>query len=388
VHDFFIGRYFHGNISNVGKKESREIAQMWQKFIIVVCSMFTSAALAQTETDTDTNYQQRFAELARVCLHQQYPNHILHHVTGPGEMAEPRALHPAFYGCFDWHSSVHGHWLLVRLLHLNAPGLDREAIISQLDRSFTQSNITGEVAYFSGEDRNGYERPYGRAWFLQLMAELREWDSEEARVWAQNLMPLEKLIVAQTMLWLPNLNYAIRSGTHNQTGFGFGLMLDYARSAGLTEFENLLVRKIRQFYLKDTQCPLSYEPSGEDFLSPCLMEADLVRRVLPANEFSTWLSQFLPQIPTTGRDDWLEVGVVLDASDGKLVHLDGVNLSRAWALENIAATLPEGDKRISALNGSSKVHAAAGLASVTGEHYAGGHWLASFATYLITQRGL
>jgi hypothetical protein len=220
------------------------------------------------------------------------------------------------------------------------------------------------------------------------MAELREWDSAEARDWVLTLMPLEKLIVAQIMQWLPNLNYAIRSGTHNQTGFGFGLMLDYARSSGLEEFESLLVSKIRQFYLQDTQCPLSYEPSGEDFLSPCLMEADLVRRVLSADEFSTWLSRFLPQIPTTGRDDWLEVGVVLDASDGKLVHLDGVNLSRAWALENIAATLPQGDKRISALNGSSRVHAAAGLASVTGADYAGGHWLASFATYLVTQRGL
>jgi hypothetical protein len=357
---------------------------MWQKFIIVVCSLFASVALAETET----NYQQRFAELARACIHQQYPNHILHHVTGPGEMAEPSALHPAFYGCFDWHSSVHGHWLLVRLLHLNAPGLDRDAIISQLDSSFTQNNMAGEIAYFRGEDRSGYERPYGRAWFLQLMVELREWDSEEARGWAQTLMPLEKLIVAQTMQWLPNLNYAIRSGTHNQTGFGFGLMLDYARSSGLEEFENLLVSKIKQFYLQDTQCPLSYEPSGEDFLSPCLMEADLVRRVLSADEFSTWLSLFLPQIPTNGRDDWLEVGVVLDASDGKLVHLDGVNLSRAWALENIAATLPKGDKRIFALKGSSKVHATAGLASVTGAHYAGGHWLASFATYLVTQRGL
>jgi hypothetical protein len=386
VHDFFIGRYFNRNIFNIGKKESREIAQMWQKITIVVCSLFASMALAQTEADT--NYQQRFAELAQACIHQQYPNHILHHVTGPGEMAEPRALHPAFYGCFDWHSSVHGHWLLVRLLHLNAPGLDRGAIISQLDRSFSQSNIAGEVAYFSGEDRNGYERPYGRAWFLQLMAELREWDSEEARVWAANLMPLEKIIVAQTMQWLPNLNYAIRSGTHNQTGFGFGLMLDYARSSGLEQFENLLVSKIKHFYLKDTQCPLSYEPSGEDFLSPCLMEADLVRRVLPATEFAIWLSDFLPQIPTTGRSDWLDVGVVLDASDGKLVHLDGVNLSRAWALENIAATLPTGDKRFSALNGSSRVHATAGLAAVTGAHYAGGHWLASFATYLVTQRGL
>jgi hypothetical protein len=353
--------------------------------ILVLSLLFAGAA--QAESQSDGTYQQRFAALAQECIHREFPNHLLHRVSGPGQMAEPRELHPAFYGCFDWHSSVHGHWLLIRLLHLNAPGLNRQAIIQQLERTFSEENIAGEVAYFTAEDRNGYERPYGLAWFLQLTAELREWDSPEAQRWLAVLLPLEKVIVAQAMKWLPNLNYAIRSGTHNQTGFSFGLMLDYARSTGDTEFETLLVSKVRQFYLNDVQCPLSYEPSGEDFLSPCLMEADLVRRVLSPQEFSSWLSRFLPQIPVAGGGDWLDVGIVLDASDGKLVHLDGVNLSRAWALKNIAASLPPADKRISALLASSKVHATAGLQSVTGEHYAGGHWLASFATYMITQRG-
>jgi len=303
-------------------------------------------------------------------------------------MAEPSALHPAFYGCFDWHSSVHGHWLLVRLLHLDEPGLDRDTLIAALDTSFTPANIDAEIAYFEAKDRGGFERPYGRAWFLQLTAELREWNSPEAQRWLQTLLPLEAVIVSQTMQWLPNLNYAIRSGTHNQTGFGFGLMLDYARRAGNAPLERLLIAKVQQFYLGDVQCPLSYEPSGEDFLSPCLMEADLVRRVLSPADFSNWLREFLPHIPLDGAGDWLAVGVVLDATDGKLVHLDGVNLSRAWALENVAASLPAGDKRIPALEASAEIHAKAGLASVTGEHYAGGHWLASFATYLLTERGM
>ncbi len=336
---------------------------------------------------TRDDYQQRFAGLALQCLHQEYPNHILHHVSGPGEMAEPSALHPAFYGCFDWHSSVHGHWLLVRLLHRNELNIDRAAVIAALDASFSAANIAGELVYFSAVDRVGFERPYGRAWFLQLTAELREWDSSEARRWLANLLPLEELIIDQTLAWLPNLNYAIRSGTHNQTGFGFGLMLDFARSAGAAPLEKLLVEKIEQFYLEDVDCPLSYEPSGEDFLSPCLMEADIVRRVLSDGDFSHWLTGFLPQIPTDGGGNWLAVGVVLDATDGKLVHLDGVNLSRAWALQNIAASLPAGDKRIPALQASAIIHAQAGLESVTGEHYAGGHWLASFATYLLTERG-
>jgi len=165
-------------------------------------------------------------------------------------------------------------------------------------------------------------------------------------------------------------------------------MLDYARRAGNAPLERLLIAKVQQFYLGDVQCPLSYEPSGEDFLSPCLMEADLVRRVLSPADFSNWLREFLPHIPLDGAGDWLAVGVVLDATDGKLVHLDGVNLSRAWALENVAASLPAGDKRIPALEASAEIHAKAGLASVTGEHYAGGHWLASFATYLLTERGM
>ncbi len=345
-------------------------------------------ALAEIpEPVSQSTFEQRFARLALDCIHRQYPNKISHQVTGPGGMGEPAELYPAFYGCFDWHSAVHGHWLLVRLLHLQAPGIDGSAVAAALEQSFTAENIAGEAAYFRDGDRKSFERPYGRAWLLQLAAELREWDDARARRWLAALQPLEQVIVEQTSAWLPVLNYPVRSGTHSQTAFAFGLMLDYARGAGLAGFEALLVERTRRFYGGDRDCPLHYEPSGEDFLSPCLMEADLMRRVLTPPLFADWLDRFLPGIPRDGGDGWLEPGVVLDATDGKLVHLDGLNLSRAWALENIAAGLPAGDPRSPALRAAAALHRESGLAAVTGEHYEGGHWLASFATYLLTGRG-
>lgn len=358
--------------------------------VLILVGLFALGACGVSDEPTvtePTSREQRFASLALQCLHQEYPNHILHHVSGPDQMGEPHQLHPAFYGCYDWHSSVHGHWLLVRLLRLEAPGLDRKKIVRSLGESFTDKNLRGEVDYFRGEGRLSYERPYGRAWFLQLVAELREWDDKRARRWLETLEPLEQLIVEQMMAFLPKLAYPVRTGIHGQTAFSFGLMLDYARTAQRKKFASLLESKTREFFLEDKFCPLDYEPSGADFLSPCLMEADLVRRILSPQEFARWLNTFLPGIPRDGRGDWLKVGVVLDPTDGHLVHLDGVNLSRAWALENIASSLPEDDARIGALQASARVHSEAGLASVTGEHYSGGHWLASFATYLITGRG-
>jgi hypothetical protein len=360
------------------------------KIFLVLLGLMAVGSCDMSEEPADarqTTREQRFVELALQCLHREYPNQISHQVSSAGQMAEPSELHPAFYGCFDWHSSVHGHWLLVRLLRLDSPGLDRKRIIAALEESFTDANIRGEVEYFEGEGRTAYERPYGRAWLLQLTAELREWDDDRSRHWLATLQPLEQLIVEQMMAYLPNLVYPVRSGTHGQTAFSFGLMLDYARTANRSDFAALLEEKTRAFYLQDKFCPLDYEPSGADFLSPCLMEADLVRRILRPDAFAKWLNTFLPGIPRNGRGDWLAVGVVLDPTDGHLAHLDGVNLSRAWALENVAAGLPPSDERIPALQAAARVHAEAGLASVTGEHYAGGHWLASFATYLVTGRG-
>lgn len=334
----------------------------------------------------------RFATFALSCAHQEYPNKISHVLDSASDVAAPSALYPAFYGCFDWHSAVHGHWLMVRILKTDPDSPMADAILATLDRSFTDENIAGELAYYSGKDRGSFERPYGIAWYLQLVAELHDNNDPKLQTYRQTLAPLEDAIVAEVMQWLPKLAYPIRLGTHNQTAFAFGLMLDYARTVDNAALEQALVDKTLEFHKNDVNCPLAYEPSGEDFLSPCLMEADLMRRVMPQADFTAWLSRFLPSIPTDGPTDgsadWLEPGVVRDASDGKLVHLDGVNLSRAWALEGVASALPENDPRIPALLAAAKVHKDTGIAAVSDEHYSGSHWLASFATYLETKRGL
>ena len=332
--------------------------------------------------------EDRFANLALSCVHQEYPNKISHVLQADGDVRPPRELYPAFYGCFDWHSSVHGHWLLTRILASDPETPMRPAIETALGRSFTDANIAGEVAYYTQEGRASFERPYGLAWFLQLIAELEESDDPLQAEWRETLRPLEAEIVAQIESWLPNLAYPIRLGTHAQTAFAFGLMIDYARTVGNDSLEGLLVEKVMGFHADDVNCPLAYEPSGEDFLSPCLMEADLMRRIMAPLDYAAWLSDFLPQIPEDGGADWLEIAVVLDPSDGKLVHLDGLNLSRAWALEGVAAGLPQDDPRRAALLASAERHAEAGVASVSDEHYSGSHWLGSFATYLTTGRGL
>ena len=331
--------------------------------------------------------EDRFARLALSCVHQEYPNKISHVLGSDEDARTPRQLTPAFYGCFDWHSSVHGHWLLVRLLKMDSETPFREAILSALSKSFVSERIAAEVSYYVDPNRKSFERPYGIAWFLQLVAELHESDEVALREWRQVLAPLEIEIVSRIKAWLPNLAYPIRLGTHNQSAFAFGLMLDYARTVADTELEQALVSKSLQFHKNDKNCPLAYEPSGEDFLSPCLMEADLMRRVFSARDFAVWLSEFLPTVPVDGSGDWLDPGVVMDAADGKLVHLDGVNLSRAWALEGIAAGLPATDPRRAALLASAALHRETGIAAVSDEHYSGSHWLGSFATYLVTKRG-
>jgi hypothetical protein len=334
----------------------------------------------------------KFARLALDCVHREYPNKIGHVLNTAEDARTPSSLHPVFYGCFDWHSSVHGHWLLVRLLRTvsadQMPTGLREEIIMALNQSFTAQGTAVEVAYFEAENRKSYERPYGVAWFLQLTAELRQWQDPQAGTWLEILRPLEVVIVAQIKSWLPKLAYAIRLGTHNQSMFAFGLILDWAKASGDREMADMVTERSHAFHLEDRNCPLNYEPSGEDFLSPCLMEADLMRRILPQDEFAKWLNGFLPGIPRDGRGDWLAIGIVMDPTDGKLVHLDGVNLSRAWNLENIARALPPDDPRRPSLLAASSIHAEAGLANVSAEHYEGSHWLASFATYLVTRRGL
>ncbi len=355
--------------------------------VLVFLAVVLSPAAGSAADQPDSVLVERFARLALACVHNEYPNKIAHVLNSDDDVAPPRELTPAFCGCYDWHSSVHGHWMLARLARLHPDAAFAAEARAALRRSLTADNLAAEAAYLAGEGRESFERPYGLAWLLCLAEELRAWDDDEARGWVANLAPLEAAASARITDWLPKLYYPIRTGEHSQSAFALGLILDWAKAAKNEGMESLVLDTTRRLYLADTLCPLDYEPSGQDFLSPCLAEADLMRRVLPPREFAAWLDDFLPQIPDHGGANWLPVGVVTDRADGKLAHLDGLNLSRAWMLEEIAAGLPEDDPRIPALRAAADAHREVGLAAVTGEYYAGGHWLASFATYLMTGKG-
>jgi Protein of unknown function (DUF2891) len=323
----------------------------------------------------------RFFRLALDCVHKEYPNKIAHSMNSDADLRPPRELTPAFYGCYDWHSSIHGHWLLVRLARLFPQDPLAAEARRAVSQSLTAAHIAQEVKYLNAEGRSAFERAYGLSWLLQLAAELREWDDPDARKWAAALRPLEEAVTMRIGSWLPKLEFPIRTGEHNNTAFAIGLMLDYARITRNDSFGKLVDSRARTFYLKDRNCPLSYEPSGEDFLSPCLAEADVVRRILPPAEFARWLTAFLPNVD-------LSPVHVADMSDGKLYHLAGLNLSRAWMLEGIVSRLPAGDSRANAFIALAGKSRSAGLESIHSEYYEGGHWLGSFAVYLVSKRGI
>jgi Tol biopolymer transport system component len=344
-----------------------------------------SASEPTAPPELDEAAATRFAQLALSCVQKEYPNKISHVLLSDADARPPRALTPAFYGCYDWHSAVHGHWLLARLSRLFPNAAFAKEARAALAANLTPKNIAVEAAYVKGAQRASFERPYGLAWLLQLAAELRGWDDSQGRQWATALEPLEQVAAGKLKSWLPKLHYPIRVGEHDQTAFAFGLIWDWARVAGDTEMSALLTDAAARFYRRDRACPLHYEPSGQDFLSPCLAEADFMRRALEPAAFATWLAEFLPQIPRKGGADWLPPGVVTDRSDPKLAHIDGLNLSRAWMLEGIAHALGSRDKRTPALLAAAAAHRAAALPAVTGEHYEGGHWLGTFAVYLTTR---
>ncbi len=343
--------------------------------------LLIAIAMPALPADLDAHAAERFARLALDCVHREYPNKIAHVMSSDEDALPPRKLTPAFFGCFDWHSAVHGHWLLARLARLYPEAPFAARAREALARSLTGDNLAAEARYLERKDRESFERPYGLAWLLQLGRELREWDDPDARPWRAAIEPLEHAAVRRLEAWLPKLSHPVRSGEHTQSAFALGLIHDWTAVGGDAHFRQLVESKIRQFYLGDVNGPIAYEPSGEDFLSPCLAEADVVRRVLPAKEFAAWFDRFLPDLPVRPE-------VSPDPSDGKLAHLNGLNLSRAWMLEGIAASLPESHPRRERIQALAQGHRQAGLEAVTGEHYAGGHWLGSFAAYLVTGRGL
>jgi hypothetical protein len=359
-----------------------------KSMMLVCCAPLATAAADEAAAKLDAAAAGRFAALALECVHRPYPNKIAHVLASDADARPPRELYPAFHGCYDWHSSVHGHWLLARLARLHPEAPFAAAARAALARSLTPENIATEAAYLAREDRVSFERPYGLAWLLQLAAELRAWDDPQAKSWSQALTPLETQAASTIRRWLPQLHYPIRVGEHDQTAFAFGLIWDWAAIGGDREMRQMLLDAAHRFYASDRDCPLGFEPSGHDFLSPCLAEADFMRRVLDRPQFSRWLSAALPGIPRSARQDWLPTGVVTNRADPKLAHIDGLNLSRAWMLEGIAQALGPKDRRVAALEAAARLHREAALPQVTGEHYEGGHWLGTFAVYLVTRAGI
>jgi hypothetical protein len=347
----------------------------------------TDNSNSQTHDEVDlkltSSQASHFAQLVLKSIHREYPNLLAHLMTDSSQAQTPKSLHPAFYGCFDWHSSVHGHWLLARLLKLFPSLPEAEAIREALGANLTAENIEIEAAYFAVPGRQSYERTYGWAWLLKLDEELGLSTDASASRWRGNLKPLTDVIITRYLDFLPKQNYPIRTGVHPNTAFGLSFALDYARAVSNGELENLVIERSRAYYLNDCSYPAEWEPGGEDFFSPALIEADLIRRVLPASEFPVWFALFLPDIADR-QPGLLNPVEVLDRTDPKLVHLDGLNLSRAWCMQRIAAALPEGDPARSALLASARLHALAGLPHVASGDYLGEHWLATFAVYMMT----
>jgi hypothetical protein len=300
------------------------------------------------------------------------------------EVQNPQSLHPVFYGCFDWHSAVHGHWMLVRLLKLYPDLPNAGDIRAALDQNLAAENVVAEVEYLRQPNRKSFERTYGWAWLLKLAEELHGWDDPDGTKWAANLAPLAQEIAARYIDFLPRQTYPIRRGVHANTAFGIAFALDYARAVGHVELENLLVARSIDYFAEDADYPARWEPGGDDFFSPALMEADLMRRVLGGAEFREWFGMFLPDAVRGGPEKLLTPAVVADRTDPKIVHLDGLNLSRAWCMAGIAAALPAGGRSRRTLETAAARHAEDALAHVASGNYEGEHWLASFAVYMLS----
>ncbi len=328
-----------------------------------------------------------FAQLAVQGIDKEYPNKPSNVMTGPDSVLSPRAMHPVFYGCFDWHSSVHGHWLLVRLLKKYPQASVAPTIRELMDRQLTAGKLLQESEYFKKRENRSFERMYGWAWALRLAAELHTMPDPRAQVWRRNFLPLEEQIVKSIRDYLPRLSYPIRTGVHPNTAFALAQIIDYADTVGDKSLKQLAARRCRDYYMKDRAYPTEYEPSGEDFFSGALNEADAMRRVLEPVEFSNWLDKFFPDLREGRLGNLLVPVEVSDLSDPKIVHLAGLDLSRAWALGGIASALPAEDPRAETLTAAARRHQEAGLAFVQSGHYEGEHWLASFAVYLLTHVG-
>lgn len=352
---------------------------------ILVSTCLSIPTPANCQDSLSSEQVNDFARLALDGIGKEFPNKPSNVMDSADDVQSPREMHPVFYGSFDWHSSVHGHWMLAKLLRDYPSHSIADEIRQMLNQQLTASELETEAKYFAADYNKSFERMYGWAWLMQLVAELDSWEDADAIRWRENLRPLENTILDRMNDYLPKLSFPIRTGIHQDTGFALGMMLDYARITKRIELETLLVRKAKEFYLKDVDYPAHYEPSGHDFFSSGFNEADLMRRILDKQNFSAWLDRFLPQLRVDELGPMMTPVEVPDVTDGHLVHLAGLNLSRAWTIKGIANALADSDPRKRILLASATSHAGAGLKYVTSGHYEGEHWLASFAVYLLSR---
>ena len=340
---------------------------------------FSSVCFSQ---NLKLNQANHLATLPIKCLQQEYPNKLSQLLLDSTEIASPKTLHPAFYGCFDWHSSVHGHWSLVYLLN-HFPNLNsRSEIIQKLQINLSKNNIQQEIYYFSKPHEKSFERTYGWAWLLKLQMELDASNDAYAKELAQNLQPLSDVIIERYIEFLPKLNYPIRAGTHSNTAFGMNLAWDYAVVSKNAALQKSISDNAIRLFQKDENCPFDWEPSGTDFLSPCLEELGIMQRVLPSKTFLPWLKNFAPKLFNKNYS-W-DVARVSDRTDGHLVHLDGLNFSRAWNFYYLIQQYP---KEFSHLEKLADTHLTFSLPSVVDGNYEGEHWLASFALRSFEMKG-
>ncbi len=360
------------------------------KTAILIC-LLPAAVFAQREEMEDTiafshkltltqDEAERLSTLPLSCVEVEYPNKLNQVLGDSNDLRSPRDLHPAFYGCFDWHSAVHGHWSLVCLIRHYPDITGADSIRMLLKKNITADNIQREIEYFQNRHAKGFERMYGWAWLFKLADELNSWDDPDAEQLTVNLQPLIDSLSERMRAFLPKLQYPIRVGTHTNTAFALSMMYDYADHTEQDELKGLIEQRAKDFYFTDNECPVSWEPSGYDFLSPCLEEADLMRKVLEPKEFEEWIWGFMPGL--LKNESPLEPTLVSDRSDGHLVHLDGLNFSRAWCLYGINEALRN---RYPHLDTLATDHIRFSLPKIVDDHYEGGHWLASFALLALTQ---
>jgi hypothetical protein len=341
-------------------------------------NIISEAILGEEEVEFNLEEANRLAELPLGCIETEYPNKLGQTLENEEALGTPKELHPAFYGCFDWHSSVHAHWSLVSLLK-QFPDLEKEeAIREKLKNSLSAENILAEVDYFKRPQSEYYERTYGWAWLLKLAEELKTWEDPLAKELDANLQPLTDLVVQRYLDFLPKLNYPIRVGEHSNTAFGMSFAYNFAQSTEDQELMDAISKRARDFYLSDDNCPVNWEPGGYDFLSPCLQEVDIMLRILPKNAFNLWINDFMPDLKNESFT--MEVGEVSDRTDGKLVHLDGLNFSRAWVFYHLANKYPEDFGHLRSL---ASEHVSYSFPNLVGDTYEGGHWLGSFAIYAL-----